>query len=110
MEGEGEVGKEEVIRTSCPTQISISPGSGVNEPWVFRGGLVAEFQRLLPSHSLLDFDPLTARPIRESHSVRPLGGAETPSMLASTWTTTSLQSYAVRPYFPFDKVSLRLQL
>lgn len=79
-------------------------GSGVNEPWVFRGGLVAEFQRLLPSHSLLDFDPLTARPIAEAHSIRPLRLAETPPMLASTWTTTSLQSNAVRPYFPFDKL------
>ena len=83
-----------------------TPGTGVQEPWVFRGGLVAEFQRLLPSHSLLDFDPLTARPIRDFQSSRPIDAAETPSSPASVWASTKFQTNAVRPYFPVDKVSL----
>lgn len=68
-------------------------GSGLQEPWVFRGGLVAEFQRMLPSHSLLDFDPTTARPLKES---------ERPGF--TSIASSNVQTHTVRPYFPSDKV------
>ena len=66
---------------------------------------MAELQRDLPSHSLLDFDPLTARPIREHRPGRALSNAEGPPNPGASWAAANFLTNSIRPFFPVDKVS-----